>query len=104
MNREDKIYEGQVQLNDRNNYRPLDQPMVETTAKKANTLIKSMLQESYIDEMAAKWLSLTLNPPRIPVFYTLTKAHKPKPVGRPIIRTLRNRTVEGEGQQNSLCD
>ena len=43
MNKEDKINEGQLQLNDRNNYRPLDQPMVETTAKTANALIKSML-------------------------------------------------------------
>ena len=44
-----------------------------------------MHQEDYIDEMTAKWLSLTPNPPRIPVFYTLTKIHKPTPVGRPII-------------------
>ena len=29
--------------------------------------------------------SLTPDPPRIPVFYTLTKIHKPTPVGRPII-------------------
>ena len=29
--------------------------------------------------------TLTPNPPRIPVFYTLTKIHKPNPVGRPII-------------------
>ena len=35
--------------------------------------------------MTEKWLSLTPNPPRIPVFYTLTKIHKPNPVGRPII-------------------
>ena len=28
---------------------------------------------------------LTPDPPRIPVFYTLTKIHKPTPVGRPII-------------------
>ena len=35
--------------------------------------------------MTAKWLSLTPNPPRIPVFYTLTKIHKPTPIGRPII-------------------
>ena len=30
-------------------------------------------------------LSLSPNPPRVPVFYTLTKIHKPTPVGRPII-------------------
>ena len=35
--------------------------------------------------MTEKWLSLTPNPPRIPIFYTLTKIHKPIPVGRPII-------------------
>ena len=35
--------------------------------------------------MTKKWLLQTLNPPRIPIFYTLTKIHKPKPVGRPII-------------------
>ena len=48
-------------------------------------MIKSLLQEGYIDDMTAKWLSLTPNPPRIPVFFTLTKIHKPTPVGRPII-------------------
>ena len=35
--------------------------------------------------MTEKWISLTPNPPRIPVFYTFTKIHKPNPVGRPII-------------------
>ena len=59
--------------------------MVETTANNVQQVIKSMLQEGYIDDMTAKWLSLTPNPPRIPVFYTLTKIHKPTPVGRPII-------------------
>ena len=68
-----------------NNYRPFVEPMVETTAKNVQQVIKSMLQEGYIDDMTAKWLSLTPNPPRIPVFYTLTKIHKPIPVGRPII-------------------
>ena len=35
--------------------------------------------------MTVKWLNLTTNPPRIPVFYTLTKIHKLTLVGRPII-------------------
>ena len=34
--------------------------------------------------MTKKWLSQTPNPPRIPIFCTLTKIHKPLPVGRPI--------------------
>ena len=85
MNRTDKLNEGQVQLDDIHNYRPLEKPMVDTTAKKVHRLIRSLLQEGHIDEMTAKWLSLTPDPPRIPVFYTLTKIHKPTPVGRPII-------------------
>ena len=35
--------------------------------------------------MTVKWFNLTPNPPRIPVFYALTKIHKPTLVGRPII-------------------
>ena len=35
--------------------------------------------------MDQKWLCQTPNPPRIPIFHTLTKIHKPTPVGRPII-------------------
>ena len=35
--------------------------------------------------MTKKWLSQTPSPPRIPIFYTLTKINKPTPVGRPII-------------------
>ena len=31
------------------------------------------------------WFCQRPNPPRTPVFYTLTKVHKPAPVGRPII-------------------
>ena len=85
MNRTDKLNEGQVQIDDIHNYRPLDNPMVGTTAKKVHRLIQSLLQEGHIDDMTAKWLSLTPDPPRIPVFYTLTKIHKPTPVGRPII-------------------
>ena len=38
--------------------------------------------------MTKKWFSQTRDPPRIPIFYTLTKIHKPNPVGRPIISAL----------------
>jgi len=83
MSREDKINKGQVRLDDINDYRPLEKPMVETTAKKVNQFKKSLLQENHIDEMIAEWFSLMPNPPRIPVFYTLTKIHKLTPVRRP---------------------
>ena len=56
----------------------LNQSMVKNTTRKVK-------QQGHIDDMTAKWLSLTPNPPRIPIFYTLTKIHKPIPVGRPII-------------------
>ena len=70
MNRQHKLREGQVLLDDINNYRPLEEPMVETTARNVQRVIKSLLQEVYIDDMTAKWLFLTPTPPRIPVFYT----------------------------------
>ena len=35
--------------------------------------------------MKREWLSQTSRPPRMPIFNTLTKIHKPKPVDRPII-------------------
>ena len=85
MDRENKLAEGQSQLNDRKNYQPLAKLMVDTTLIKVRQLIKSLEKEGHIDKMTEKWLSLTPNPPRIPVFYTLTKIHKPTQVGRPII-------------------
>ena len=87
MNKKDKLNEGQVQLDDIHNYRPLDKPIVTTMTKKVHRLIQSLLQEGHIHvhDMTAKWLSLTPDPLRIPVFYPLTKIHKPTPVGRPII-------------------
>ena len=83
VSRESKINEGLALLNEKNNYQPLTQPTVENTTRKVKQLIKSLLQECHIDDMTAKWLSLTPNPPRIPIFYTLTKIHKPTPVGSP---------------------
>ena len=85
MNRENKINEGQIQLDDRNNDQPLDKPMVRDTFQRVKHLINSLRQAGCIDEMTAKWFNQTPDPPRIPVFYTLTKIHKPTLVGRPII-------------------
>ena len=59
--------------------------MVKTTQEKVNDLISRLHQGEHIDDMTKKWLLQTPSPPRIPIFYTLTKIHKPKPVGRPII-------------------
>ena len=85
MSREQKIKEGQILLNDLDNYRPLDKPMADETDERIKQLTTSMLTEGYIDEMTIKWLSQTPNPPRIPEFYTLTKIQRPTLVGRPIV-------------------
>ena len=85
MDKQDKIQEGQVQINDLNNYRPLNNPMVTQTQIKVSRLISELHHGNYIDDMTRKWLLQTPTPPRIPEFYTLTKIHKPTLVGRPII-------------------
>ena len=85
MNKQDKIKEAQIQLDNREHYRPLTTPMAEDTHRRVQQLIYELYDGNYIDEMTKKWLCQTPNPPRIPIFYTLTKIHKPTPVGRPII-------------------
>ena len=85
MKRENKINEEQKQLDDRNNYQPLEKPMVKDTSQRVKHLINTLHNEGFIDEMTVKWFNQTPDPPRIPVFYTLTKIHKPTLVGRPII-------------------
>ena len=81
MNKEDQTREGQVLLDKRENYQSLALPMVTETSQGVKELIKVLYHGNYIDEMTEKWLSLTPNPPQIPVFYTLKKIHKPNPVG-----------------------
>ena len=85
MNTKDKLQEGQVLLDDNNNYTPLTTPMAKETARKTRVIINDLHQGNHIDTMTKKWLLQTLNPPRIPVFYTLTKIHKPTLPGRRII-------------------
>ena len=72
-------------LDDKNNYTPLTTPMVEETARKTRAIIDDLHQRYHIDTMTKKWLLQKPNPPRIPVFYRLTKIHKPTLPGRPII-------------------
>ena len=81
----EKIYEANVQLDNRKHYERLKAPMVKTTQEKVNDLINRLHQGKHIDDMTKKWLLQTPKLPRIPIFYTLTKIHKPKLVGRPII-------------------
>ena len=85
MNKQDKIREGQILLNEKGNYKLPSSPMALETSQKAKEITNALHHRDHIDDMTKKWLSLTPNPPQIPVFYTLTKIHKPNPVGRRII-------------------
>ena len=85
MDKEDKVQEGQILLDDAQSYKTLENTMVESTLDKTKRLISELHHAKYIDEMTHKWLSQTQNPPRVPQFYTLTKIHKATLVGRPII-------------------
>ena len=85
LNTVDKIREGQIQLDNLEHYKPLERPMVVETSLRVQQLVTELHKQNYIDDMTNKWLCQTPNPPRTPVFYTLTKIHKPTPVGRPII-------------------
>ena len=81
MNKQDKIKEAQIRLDNREHATP----MAEDTHRRVQQLINELYDGNYIDEITKKWLCQTPNPPRIRIFYTLTKIHKPTPVGRPIV-------------------
>ena len=72
FNKQDKLHEGPIQLDEKENCKTLETPMVIETSQKVNRLIDKLYQGKYIDEMTNKWLSLTPNPPRIPEFYMCT--------------------------------
>ena len=59
--------------------------MAGATFQKVKQIFEELHQGSFINEITVKWLSQTPNPPGIPVFYTLTKIHKPTPAGRPTV-------------------
>ena len=84
MNEQGKIREGQILLDEKEKYKLLSSPVALETSQKAKEIINALHHGDHIDVMTKKWLSLTPNPPQIPVFYNLTKIHKPNPVGRPI--------------------
>ena len=54
MHKQEKTMEGQVQLDDRTNYIPLETPMVVDTHKKVKQITKELHQGGYIDEMTFK--------------------------------------------------
>ena len=58
--------------------------MLTETLQKVNKLIAELHDGKHIADITKKCPSQTPNPPRIPIFYTLMKIHKPLPDGRPI--------------------
>ena len=54
MNKTDKIREGQTQIDDKNNYSPLTEPMVKETQSKVLRLITNLHHEKHIDDMTKK--------------------------------------------------
>ena len=85
MNLQGKINEGQIQLDNIEHYRPLEKPMIKDTNRRVQQLISELHRGNHIDDMTQKWLCELPSTPCTPIFYTLTKIHKPIPVGRPII-------------------
>ena len=101
MNEQGKIREGQILLDEKEKYKLLSSPMALQTSQKAKEIINALHHGDHIDDMTKKWLALTPNPTRIPVFYTLTNIHKPNPVGRPIISGCPG--CEGPTERISSC-
>ena len=77
--------EGEKQLDDRSNYPPLNKPMVRDTSQRVKHFINALHQAGCTDEMTVKWFNQTPDPPQSPMFYILTKLHKPTLIGIPII-------------------
>lgn len=56
MNKNDKIQEDQVQLDDRKNLTRLEAPMAQETSQKVQEIISDLHQGGHIDKMTTKWL------------------------------------------------
>ena len=57
MNKSNKIKEAEVQLENREHYKPLEAPMVNMTQTKVNQIIDKLHRGKYIDDMTKKWLA-----------------------------------------------
>ena len=55
LNKGDKIQEAQVQLNDRDHYHPLENPMVTETLRKVNELTAKLHNDKHIDDITKRW-------------------------------------------------
>jgi len=51
LNTEDKILQGQIQLDNLEHYKPLERPMVVERSLRVQQLVKELHQHNYIDDM-----------------------------------------------------
>jgi len=56
---EDKIREGQIQLDNLEHYKPLERPMDMETSLRVQQLVKELHQHNYIYDMTNKWFCQT---------------------------------------------
>ena len=54
MNKQDKIEEAQIQVDNREHYRPLTTPVAEDTHRRVQQLINELYDGNYIDEITKK--------------------------------------------------
>ena len=57
MNKCNKIQEAQIQLNNREHYKPLRNPMAVETSQRVQELVAQLHQNNFIDDMTKKWFS-----------------------------------------------
>ena len=60
---QDKIKEGKIQLDNKEHYRPLEEPMGEETNRRVIQLVNELYHKNHIDETTKKWLCERSNPP-----------------------------------------
>ena len=92
MNKTDKITEGQIQIDDKHNYRPLSEPMVKQRHSKVLRLITDFHCEKHIDDMTRKKNLEHLIHLEYQSSTLLTKIHKPIITGRPTISSCNGPT------------
>ena len=74
MHKCDKIQEAQIQLNNREHYKPLRNPMTVETSQRVHELVTQLHQNNFIDDMTKKWFSQTRELPRMPIFTSLVRS------------------------------
>ena len=57
MDTAQKLQEGLEQVSKENFYKPLETPIISSTAAKVGNIVKTLFDNEHIDDMTYKWLS-----------------------------------------------